>query len=959
MPKLLALNVVHVLPIVLLCLLSHTAHAQQEASETISFGGRPLQIVAGRLHVRMVSKRTADEVNRVLPDGFTVAQQFLPPERTEFFSSRAIIAPEPGMTMNAARVAQRNELRDAEDRLTRTFTIAFTGPRNVPSAIAYLRKVIPEEIEIVEPWTIDQLHARANDPALSQQDYLQTIGFNATWEIFKGSDSVVIGISDDGCYQDHEDLKDNIAANRAEVPDNKIDDDANGYVDDFRGYDFAFSGGSTPPRTAFDHGTRVAGLAAASTDNGKGIASAGMKSRFFPIGAAGATGGIQFGYLSLIYAAERGFPVVNASWGVVKPASAIDQSVIDFCLAKNVLVVASAGNHGSDVPGAAYNRRNYPSSYEGVLGVGETTPDDFVIGSSGLAGNSYVMAPGNLAISTYSGDRPEGDYTSTGTAGTSFAAPIVAGAAGVVRARWPQLTARQVAAHLRRTAIDITSVNPGVSQYVAPRLSMFRAVTIEPLSQPSMRIASVRQTVSSGPLPTRFRVGDTLYLEFEIANDLGPAWVEIEPRILTANGWDLQALRERDNLGTIATAGTARSKQFPFVVKAIGSEACLMRVEFLGETYQDYAFHYLNLPAPISRFENDSLLYSMSDDGMVGYNSVASTRQGSGFVNKPVYQLMSPGGFFLVDGGDRSVTGFRNDPPYTSDFIASKPFEVEPQPASCRMVDAAAAAQIGVEVVQTCSFPFKDKSITVWNVSITPRSAPLPSVAAGYLLDWDITTGGRDNTIKPLAEALPATMRTPNAAAQVIYKESTRGGICVAVLSDDAEDRAQSVGVLLNTIIDDSDGFTHRDRVQLLSGGASFNEAVGDICGVVGMRRTKPLEVGQTWSFKVVIASASNWGPASDLLREFLSPVSVSQENVVQIEALVIPNPVTDIATVRASGTEGRCTVFDVFGRERISWFHSGEGQVTFDASTLEKGAYTLRIEDARSRQFRHLRFVR
>lgn len=960
MPKLLALNVVHVAVLALLCAVPRLATCQEFASETVTYNGHNLQVVPGRLLVRMTALRSADELGRILPDGFTVVHQFLPPERTTFFSSQAAVAPSAEPSMTPARAAQRRDLFDAEERLTRTFTLAFEGPRSVRSAAGLLRKILPQDIEIIEPWTLDQLHAGVNDPLLPQQDYLRTIGFDTAWEIFKGSDSITIGISDDGIFQGHEDLSGNIATNSREVPNNEVDDDGNGYIDDHRGFNFAATQlrGETSVRTSFDHGTRVAGLAAASTNNSKGMAASGMQSRFFPMAVAGRQGGIQFGYQSLVYAAERGFAVVNASWGAVKPASAIDQSVIDFCLAKDVLVVASAGNHGGD-QSSAYVQRNYPASYAGVLGVGETTPDDFVISSSALGGNADVMAPGNMAITTYSGEAGLSDYTSSGTSGTSFAAPLVSGAVAVVRSRWPQLTARQVAAHIRRTADNITSANSAVAEVISPRLNMFRAVTVEPLSHPAMRIASVRRSVSSGMSPARFRVGDTILLEFDIANDLAAAWAEIEPRVIAPNGWSLRPLRERDQLPTIPTAGSALSKPFPFVVDAIGTAPCLMRVEFLGETYQDFDFYYLELPAPIARFENDSLVYSMSDDGMVGYTSIEPTRQGSGFAGKPFYQLMSPGGFFVVDGAERSATAFKNNPPYNSDFVAAKPFDLAPQPGSCRMSDAAASVPMGVEITQTCSFPFQSKAITVWNVHVTPRSAALATIAAGYLLDWDVTSGGRDNTIEPSELALPLAMRMPNAAAQLIYKQSDRGGICVAVQSDDADDLAQSSGVLLNAIIDDTDGFTHRDRVQLLSAGKNFSPAVGDICGVVGMRRTKPLEVDQTWSFRVVIATSWDGLSAADLMREYLTPVSVGEPADAPPDLAVTPNPVTDVARVRGTQNVQRCTVIDVLGRERLVWTHHSGSEITFDASSLEQGAYTLRLEDSSTRQIRHLRFLR
>jgi hypothetical protein len=181
----------------------------------------------------------------------------------------------------------------------------------------------------------------------------------------------------------------------------------------------------------------------------------------------------------------------------------------------------------------------------------------------------------------------------------------------------------------------------------------------------------------------------------------------------------------------------------------------------------------------------------------------------------------------------------------------------------------------------------------------------------------------------------------------------------VAVQSDDADDRAQSIGVLLNAIIDDADGFTHRDRVQLLSAGKNFSPAVGDICGVVGMRRTKPLEVGQTWLFRVVIATSSDGLSAADLMREFLTPVSVSERGEAPPDIAVIPNPATDMALVRGTQNAQHCTIIDMLGRVRLDWTHQSGSDITFDASSLEQGAYTIRLEDASTHRIRHLRFLR
>lgn len=852
------------------------------------------------------------------------------------------------------------DLRSAEDRLTRTFTVRFTGMRNISSAILALTKSSAEEIELAEPWYLNAIGAAPNDPFMMEQTYLQTIRLLQTWEVFRGSDTITIGISDDGVSQTHEDLAPNIAVNAGEIPNNGLDDDGNGYVDDHRGYNFTWQlelgmAGNTTSNSSFGHGTKVAGIASAATNNELGVVGTGLTSRFFPMKTALKDGGgIVFGYQSLIYAAQRGFDVVNCSWGLVKPESAIDQSVIDYCLAKGTVVVASAGNHGDDAMGSAFRDRNFPASYDGVIGVGETTPDDFVVSSSGLARNSRIMAPGNGAYTTDAG----GSYGSSGVIGTSFASPIVAGVAAVVRARWPQLTPRQVAAHLCRTADDITSKNNAIGEFLAPRVNMFRAVTTEPLSQPFMRLASVRQRVSSGSPSNRFRAGDTLLLEFGIANDLAPGNAEVETKIVDANGWILRVLRERDDVGVIGTGATIWSRPFPCVVEAIGTGPCVMRIDIVGDTTIDRDWYYVEPPAGIAQFANDSLIYSMADDGMVGYTSVTEQRQGDGFGKKPSFQLLSPSGFFMVDAADRSVTAFKNDPPYTSDFVAAKRFDVAPDAATCRMQDESASNPIGVVVTQNCAFPMKDLSATIWTLTVTPRLATLSGLSAGYLLDWDIGTRGRSNRITTDAQALPASLRSTNNAAQIITRLGFPVAVCVAAISEDPGDVAQSAGFLYSAIIDDADGFTHADRVRLLTSGTVISETgEGDISGVVGMLRNKPLAVGESWTFRVVITVGADDESAKELMRKVLASVSVgSDESAGTMQ--ISPNPVHDRATISNVPSALRFTVIDQLGRTRMSWRHNGTNETSIDTATLEKGAYSVLVE-LDDHSIHTLRFIR
>lgn len=960
MPKHHRRNVVHVAIAVVVAITCQALAGQEVRLRSITVDGGVFTVLDNHLIVRMRSARSLDAVNAVLPRGVRAYEHLLSPLQSTYFQSGRDQRITSASDLVSSSV-QAMELYRAEEQLTRTFLVRYEGDRDPMRIVMDVRKAASDDVEIAEPWYVYRSAVGPNDPGRNEQTYLTTIGFDQTWEMFRGSENVTIGISDDGIQQAHEDLTSNIAPNAAEIPDNGVDDDGNGFVDDYRGYNFTWQidsdlPGNTSSNSSFGHGTKVAGIAAAATNNAIGIAGVGMATRFFPLKTALRNGtGILFGYQSLIYAAQRGFPVVNCSWGLVKPSSAIDQSVIDYCLAKNTLVVASAGNHGDDGAGSAFRQRNFPAAYEGVLGVGETTPDDFVVSSSGLGRNARVMAPGNGAYTTDVG----GGYTANGVIGTSFASPIVAGVAGIVRARWPALSARQIAAHICRTADDITSKNNAIAAVLSPRVNLYRAVTTEPLSNSFLRLSDVRRRISSGVPANRFRAGDTVVLEFGITNDLAPTSAEVEPKVIDANGWIVRILSERDALGVVGTGSTVWSRPFACVVEAIGSGPCLMRVDLLSDATIERGWYTIEPPAGIAQFSNDSLIYSMSDDGMVGYTSVDERRQGDGFAKRPSFQLMSPGGFFMIDGSDRSLSGFKNDPPYASDFRPTKTFDAAPRPEQCLMTDEGAATPVGVLVQQECTFPRPDRAATIWRVRVTPTAA-MRSIGAGYLLDWDVGTAGRSNTIRTNPQLLPVALRTPNNACQTITRNGYPIVVNVAVISDDPDDVAQSAGFLYASVIDDGDGFTHADRVRLLTSGVQITEAgEGDICGVVGMLHTKPLESGQSWSFRVVVAVGSDEDAARSTLHEALSTVSVSYDPPRAALPLVEPNPVTDDAVIREQPDVKRCRVIDALGRQRMVWTHDGSRDVRFSTVTLEPGAYSVIMESATTSQFITARFVR
>jgi subtilisin family serine protease len=116
----------------------------------------------------------------------------------------------------------------------------------------------------------------------------------------------------------HPDLAANIWRNYDEIPNNGIDDEQNGFKDDFRGWDFGGNGteDNNPREDTPTHGTFVAGCAAAVTDNSIGVSGVGFRSKIMPVKVSrSGSDGILFGYSGIVYAAENGANVINCSWG--------------------------------------------------------------------------------------------------------------------------------------------------------------------------------------------------------------------------------------------------------------------------------------------------------------------------------------------------------------------------------------------------------------------------------------------------------------------------------------------------------------------------------------------------------------------------------------------------------------------------------------------------------------------
>jgi len=217
-------------------------------------------------------------------------------------------------------------------------------------------------VEYAEPVYMNKMDAIPNDSLYSFLHFLPQVSAPEAWDIGYGSSDVVIGIIDTGVDWDHEDLVDVIWSNEDETLDG-TDSDDNGYIDDIRGWDFVtgvsgdepgdaapFEDGEDPDNDPMDvngHGTHVAGLAAANTNNNVGIASVSSGPRVMPL---------RIGYLSNdgngygssiwmadahIYAADNGAHITNLSYS---NSGQVLRDAALYAIPQGVLVVCSGGN---------------------------------------------------------------------------------------------------------------------------------------------------------------------------------------------------------------------------------------------------------------------------------------------------------------------------------------------------------------------------------------------------------------------------------------------------------------------------------------------------------------------------------------------------------------------------------------------------------------------------------------
>jgi subtilisin family serine protease len=615
-------------------------------------------------------------------------------------------------------------------------------------------------VEIAEPSYTAKYHFIPNDPRVNQQYYLNNIKATQAWDLIKGKSEIVIAIVDSGVDLDHPDLKDAIWKNTKEVAGNKIDDDNNGFIDDVNGWDFVgadtlkFYQNFSDPTSYQDndpsvigsnnfHGTSVAGCAAATGNNSVGIAGVGYGSRIMALKCSAdndtrAPGG--YGYVmnqlsAVLYAADNGAHIINCSFGGTNK-SEIQQQIYTYAtLEKGCLVVASAGNEGRDF--------NYPASYDHVLSVTSVDKDEKVVGHTT---NTLVdvSAPGQDIFTTNYND----DYSSLN--GTSFASPITAGAAALVKAKYPDFSGFQIGEILRATSDEVIyKTNPLSRKVIGKgRIDIQKALTSQ---TPSVRMNNVKLFNKFGGTA---QAGDTATFVADFTNYL---WATNNLEVsISVNSSSVKILQNTAKIGTIGTLESKSNAGSPFRISISKNISDNSPIEFLitfkDGNYTDYQYYTLVLNPTYLNFERNFVSTTVSGKGRIGYDG-DSQKDGIGFIINGSDNLLYEMGLMSGTSANKLISSTRGtgdvfDNEYQSVARIKEisdggraPFEVYGRLNDSKNTIQSSNVEISYRAMAWAYPPYQN--FVMFEYVITNKgNSTLNNFFTGLYADWDISESG-------------------------------------------------------------------------------------------------------------------------------------------------------------------------------------------------------------------------
>ncbi|HYF03391.1 MAG TPA: S8 family peptidase, partial [Patescibacteria group bacterium] len=531
------------------------------------------------------------------------------------------------------------------ESLSRIALVEITQPLEVQTLLLKISSY--PDIEYAEPQYTRLIYEIPDDPLLSQQSYLQQVRVFDAWDnIAEPARRPIVAIVDTGVDYLHEDLVSNIFINTGEDGadtqgrsrrNNGVDDDANGFVDDWRGWDFTAIGNSSAqdndPMPGHPHGTHVAGLAGAVTNNSVGIASAGRWVQILPvkIGPSDPNSlSVYNSYEGILYAATMGADVINSSWGGPGSSEA-EKEITDAALALGSLIVAAAGN--DNIEGGFY-----PAAYPGVISVASVSGTDVKSSFSNYHMSVDVSAPGDQIFSTVPGN----SYTHM--SGTSMASPIAAGIAALIKIQFPHYTPLQIGAQLKATTDSIDFRN---NQQYHSRLGSGRINALKAITETNVRAALITNfTIEDADQDSILEAGEELKVYFTLHNVLAAinnARIEVSS-ITSISPLFLQKVISVGTMGTNEIRSITDPVIFTIPTDVPYNYDFQLAVD-ITDNQGRVSREVINITVRPSyrTFSSNNITATFNSEGNIGFNDYPTNIQGKGFYYKGSDNLLYEG----------------------------------------------------------------------------------------------------------------------------------------------------------------------------------------------------------------------------------------------------------------------------------------------------------------------------
>jgi len=856
-----------------------------------------------------------------------------------------------------------------DEEIAKIFTISYNKAIDPFDLAEIIKNKFSNLIDWAEPSFVYDADYIPNDPMVLSQWHINKINSWQAWDINRGDTNVIIGIVDTGTDFDHPDLAANMRIKWNE-PINGIDDDGNGYIDDWRGWDFYY--GDNDPSimpNGNPHGSHVGGCASQVADNGIHGAGIGFKVKLMftkHTDDVNPESSLYYTDNGIVYCYQNGAKVINCSYGS-SYYSSYTQTIVNNAWANGTVICASAGN--GDANGIGQNWARYPASYDNVVSVAATNENDIKTTFSNYHSTVDVCAPGQNILSTvYNNSYASWD-------GTSMSAPITSGTVALIRSKYPTWTPQQVVDRLQLAVDSIYNLNPSyVGLLGSGRVNAFKSLSDVPV----LRIVSVTHNDSLyGNNDKVYDVNEIIPIAITFKN-AHIAGTNVSLRLSTTDP-DVEIVQDSVYVGNVpAFNNFSTSLTNTFRVKAKNSctfdKSVTFKVVNSATCYTDNNANTFTVTfrQGFATHNVNNLKLSMTRDGAIGKKAQA---YGNGLLlyNGTLNNIYESGlmiGISNTQVSDVSRRGIAPANQSDTDFVGlksytlTKPGTVSAQDGNTKFNDDGAGTnKIGVEV-NLDSYAFtgvndSDYILLKYNIKNT-NSSQISNMYVGIFTFFSPNQVFNSGNITRY-DAINKIGYTYNTNTPYPFL-----GVALMTTNQNVNFKALTSTEVLN-------GFTTQEKWESLSSGI-YNDSLGP-GGNAFTLAVGPFNVPANQSITVGFAILKG-NDRTDLINKTnIARNKYASVGVTQISNMLpkvyelnqnYPNPFNPITNIKFAIPENdfvTIKVYDILGKEIATLVNekltAGYYQFSFDASGMSSGVYFYRMTTSKFTQVKRMMLIK